>query len=155
MDRGIKDILRVSILNWFVLMAKEDYDKNDSTIADAILKLNKYLERRKQDIVAKYDKALIERKLNDAKHIFEKLIVKPEYHKDLDKDIDLPTINYSPTLLAIQALDDLLLNDNIEFRVRFGHINTGSLLIQIEEYDGNLTMDSMKLYSNLTKELGL
>jgi hypothetical protein len=151
----LKTLIKIQLLSWFVLMSKDDYDKNDSDIADIILKLNRYLNKRKKDIISKSDQNLMENKLYTIRDTFEKLIVKPEYHHELDTDKDLPTINYSPTLLAIQCLDDLLLSCNTEFRVRFGHIDTGKLLIQIEEYDGSLTMDSLKLYHNLKKEIGV
>jgi hypothetical protein len=155
MDNKYKDILKVSMLNWFVLMAKQDCKIDYSYISTTIMSLDRYLSKRKVDTISRSEQNLIEGKLNDIKEHFEKLIVKPEYHNELDTDKDLPTIAYSPTLLAIQCLDDLLLSGNIEFRFRFGHINTGKLLIQIEEYDGNLTMDSLKLYNNLKKEVGV
>ena len=154
MNNRHKDILRVAMLNWFVLMAKEDC-KDKSYISESILGLDRYLTKRNRDKVTKVDEKLIEKKLIEIKDKFEILIVKPEYHNELDTDKDLPTINFSPTLLAIQCLDDLLLSGNTEFRVRFGHIDTGKLLMQIEEFDGSLTMDSLKLYHNLKKEVGV
>jgi hypothetical protein len=148
-----KRILEYSLLNWFSLMAKSD--DNDGEISKLIKSINKFLDRRKNDTVSKLESIFLENKLRQSKVVFEKLIVKPEYHKDLDKDIDLPTINYSPTILAIQCLDDMILSGDTTLRSKFGHINTGKLLLQIEEYDGSLTMDSMKLYFNLKKEIWL
>jgi hypothetical protein len=148
-----KRILEYSLLNWFALMAKSD--ENDGEISKLIKNINKFLDRRKNDTVTKLESIFLENKLRQSKEVFEKLIVKPEHHKDLDKDIDLPTISYSPTILAIQCLDDMILNGDTTLRTKFGHIDTGKMLLQIEEYDGNLTMDSMKLYFNLKKEIGL
>jgi hypothetical protein len=155
MNDKLKDTLKVSMLSWFVLMSKDYYEKNDSDIAKLITTLDKYLNKRKRDIVSSTDERHLVKKISTIKDKFERLIVDEKYHDQLHLDKDLPTMNYSPTLLAIQCLDDLLLGGNTEFRVKFGHINTGQLLLQIEEYDGSLTMDSLKLYHKLKKEVGV
>ena len=148
----MEELIKISILSWFTAMAVGDI-KDDSEISKTIKNLDKYLNKRKPTKIDKSQEILADKKLLKVKDVFERLIVLPEHHNELDTDKDLPTVDFCPTLLAIQALDDLLLEGNIEFRVRFGHIETGKMLIDIELWDGELSQNSFKIYNQLIKEV--
>jgi hypothetical protein len=143
-----------SILFWFSSMSVGT-GNNSTEIENVLASINKYFNKRKPDIFEKTTETYITNKLNDIRDLFEDIVtIEEDKEKLKDRSVDVRTISYSPTLLAIQFLDELInqIGDH-ELRVRFGHINTGDMLISIEEKHNEITINSYKIFNKLTKSI--
>lgn len=149
MDNKHKEMLKMSVLSWFVYMATLD-DEPDKLI----LHLDKYLTKRKPNKVNIVNQELLTNKLLSLKDWFEyEITLEEERHLLSDKTKEVRTLSFSPTLLAIQMLDNMILDGNTELRVRYGHIDTGAILVEIEESYPELASNSYKILNRMLKEI--
>ena len=144
-----------TVCNWFVNMSYTDTSKKDDDISIFINNLHRYYEKKKPIGVSKQEHKLFNDKLETIQRKFEETItIEEDRHLLADRESKVRTMEFSPTLLALLSFDNLVTNKrDIQLRLKFGHIDIGNMLLQIEEEVPDLSMSSYKAYKELLKEM--
>ena len=150
----MNNTMKLSALAWFTMMAYDDCKDDKSPISKIIRELNKFFMKR--DLTTgmnMLEKNKYRKDLRYMQKIFEKNIIDPMYHDKLDSDMELPTIDFSPTVLALVVLDELLISKEPTVYNKYSHLDTGKMLMAIEEIHYDIFRSSLKIYYTMIKEM--
>jgi hypothetical protein len=145
----MRDILLKYTMKWFADIALNSED--NEPIVDILNQIRKF----KKPYIYSYEKVMLNKKLSNIKDKFEMYVTLPEdRHLLADRNNNVRTIRYSSSLLAIQFLDELLNQSrDSTTRIKLGHIDTGTILQEIEDNHNELAINSYKIFSELIKEM--
>jgi len=145
-----------TLLSWFNRMAFDEISHkkfNDCVeFEKVIFNVERYYTKYKCLKVPKVEADLLTAKLKKTQLLFEDLLtIKPlEYLENGD----IKTIFYSPNALSVCALDYMLnIERDTSLRVKFGHIDTSKMLLELEDMDKELYFNTVKIFNKLVDRL--
>jgi len=159
-DEIYKNATLNTLLSWFNRMAFDEIAHkkfNDCVeFEKVIFNVERYYTKYKCLKVPKAEADLLTAKLKKTQLYFEDLLtIKNEdgTPKMRDKD-NIETIFYSPNALSVCALDYMLnIERDLSLRVKFSHINTSEMLMEIEDIDKELYYNTIKIFNKLVDRL--